>query len=428
MINTKTTVKSKKAKVAGQTMADLVDKYTEDIPIIKEGETVKAKIMEIRDNQVLLDVSGMTTGIISGKELNDGLGTVDDLEVGDEISAMVIDAEDESGQILFSLRRAGQEKLWEILNERMKKKESFAAEVTEANKGGIMIDVGGVRGFLPVSQLIPEHYPRVEGGNKEEILTLLRDFIGQKLDVVIIGVDPQEKKLILSEKEAIAGEHEEKLNDLKKGDVVTGKVSGVVDFGFFVQFNGLEGLVHISEISWDKVEHPSDYVKSGDDIEVSILSIEKDRISLSMKRLKEDPWVKTAKKYKVGQVVEGTVTKITPFGAFAKLDDKIDGLIHISELSDDKVTDPGDFLKTGEKMKFKIISLEPGEHRLGLSIKALKQTTSDKSEIKSKKKKAEKENKDKDGDGGKKVPSGTRNQQKKKAVKKKTVKKKSVKK
>ncbi len=354
-----------------ESFEDLVEDYVKDIPLIKENETVKGKIMEIRDNQVLLDINGITTGIINGRELNDGLGTMEELKVGDEVTATVIELENEDGQMILSLRQAGREKLWEMLKERMEKKTPFDCEVVEANKGGLMMEVGGIKGFLPVSQLIPEHYPRVEGGNKEEILNRLQEFVGKKLRVTIISVDPQERKLILSEKEAIREKQEKKLRQLKKGKVVEGIVSGVVDFGFFVQFDGLEGLVHISEISWDKVDHPSDYVKVGDKVKVSVLGIDGDRVSLSMKRLTKDPWVEEAKKYKVGEVVGGEVTKVTPFGAFIKLGKRIDGLVHISELSEDKIDHPEEILKVGSKMKFKIISLEPEEHRLGLSLKAL---------------------------------------------------------
>jgi len=370
---TETRLANRQAKTQSSKMADMVEDYTKDIPLIKENETVKGKVVEIRDNQVLLDIGGMTTGVISGRELNDGLGTTDELKVGDEVTATVIDVEDEDGQMVLSLRQAGREKLWETLKEKMGKKEVFACSVTEANKGGLMVEVGGIKGFLPVSQLIPEHYPRVEGGNKEEILSLLQQFVDKKMDVVIINVDPQERKLILSEKEAVRDEQQKKLKKLKEGDAVEGEVSGVVDFGFFVRFDGMEGLVHISEISWDKVEHPSDYVKIGDKVKISILGIEDDRVSLSMKRLTKDPWVEEARKYKVGQRVKGKVTRITPFGAFVKLDDKVDGLVHISELSSKKVDNPEEILSVGDESEFKIISLEPEEHRLGLSLKTLEE-------------------------------------------------------
>ncbi|MFC1651938.1 30S ribosomal protein S1, partial [Patescibacteria group bacterium] len=356
---TVTRPKAEQTKTQTSKMADLVEDYTQDIPLIKEGETVKGKVVEIRNNQILLDIGGMTTGVISGRELNDGLGTTEGLKVEDEITATVVDVEDEDGQMVLSLRQAGREKLWETLKEKMGKKEVFACNIIEANKGGLMCEVGGIKGFLPVSQLIPEHYPRVEGGSKEEILNLLQKFVDRKMDVIIINVDPQERKLIVSEKEAIKDEQEKKLKKLKEGDSVEGEVSGVVDFGFFVRFDSMEGLVHISEISWDKVDHPSDYVKIGDKVKVSILGIEEDRVSLSMKRLKKDPWIEEAKKYKVGQKVKGKVTKITPFGAFVKLNDKVDGLVHISELSSKKVTNPEEIISAGDESEFKIISLEP---------------------------------------------------------------------
>ena len=229
---------------------------------------------------------------------------------------------------------------------------------------------------MPVSQLIPEHYPKVEGGDQNKILSKLQKFIGKKMVVKLIAADPKEKKLIISEKKAILDEQKRKLNKIKIGDVVSGKITAVVDFGAFVKFNlpkekeKFEGLIHISELSWKRVTDPQKIVKVGDQVQAEIIGVDDTKITLSIKKLQKDPWVDAAKKYKVGQTVVGTITKIEPFGAFAQLDRDIHGLVHISEFSSKKVKST-DFLKVGEKRKFKILSIEPEEHRLGLSLRAI---------------------------------------------------------
>ena len=228
-------------------------------------------------------------------------------------------------------------------------------------------------GFLPVSQLAPVHYPRVEDGDKNKILSVLRGFVGQDFDVRIITAEQEGEKLIVSERAVIEGELMEKISKLTIGQVVSGEITGVVDFGAFVKFEGeLEGLVHISELAWQRIENPKDIVKVGDKVKAQIIAIDNDRISLSLKRLQKDPWEDAVKKYKIGQVVKGKVLKLAPFGAFVELDPDIHGLAHLGELADPPVQEAGAVLKEGEEREFKIISIEPQEHRLGLSIKALK--------------------------------------------------------
>jgi len=224
---------------------------------------------------------------------------------------------------------------------------------------------------LPVSQLSLEHYPRVEDGDKNRILEVLHSYVGQLFDVQIITNDSGEEKLIVSEKAVFEKEMENRLGILKIGQVVEGMITGVVDFGAFVKFGDLEGLVHISELAWQRIENPKDIVKVGQKVTAKVISIDKGRVSLSIKQLQEDPWLEAVKKYQIGQVVSGKVAKVMPFGVFVELDKDIQGLAHVMELSHEAGKNPDDILKAGEEKEFKIISIEPAEHRLGLSLKAM---------------------------------------------------------
>ncbi|MBU1167686.1 S1 RNA-binding domain-containing protein, partial [Patescibacteria group bacterium] len=252
--------------------------------------------------------------------------------------------------------------------------------------------------FLPVSQLSSEHYPRVEGGDQGKILEKLRDFINHKINIQVITAEPKEEKLIISEKKAEFEKQKEKMGDLKIGDVIDGEISGVVDFGAFVKFNGLEGLIHISELAWQRIESPSDIVHVTEKVKAKVIGIDDTKITLSLKRLKEDPWLKNAKKYKVGDVIGGKVNKVTPYGAFIQLDKDIHGLVHISEISSKKVDDIKNFLKVGSEKDFKILSIEPKEHRLGLSLKAVTEKDSKKESDKKEKGKEKKDSTDKKKD------------------------------
>ncbi|HCL47700.1 TPA: hypothetical protein DHW58_01780 [Patescibacteria group bacterium] len=234
----------------------------------------------------------------------------------------------------------------------------------------MIVEADGLRGFLPVSQLAPEHYPRV-GSDKDEILNRLAKFEGKMLQVKVLDLDKSVNKLIFSERVARKGEFDELVAGINVGDTLEGKVSGVVDFGIFVNLGKLEGLVHISEIRWGKVDHPSNFTKVGDTINVVVIGIEEDKISLSMKRLQPDPWLDVISKFSIGQAVEAEVTQIMPFGVFVKVGvEGVDGLIHISELAHEHVTDPASVVAVGDKLKLKVIDLGPDSHRLGLSLKA----------------------------------------------------------
>jgi len=351
-------------------MAELLDKVGV-LGILKTGDLVEGEVTAVSGNRVWVDIAGgRFVGMISSRELAEAGISMPDYRVGDKITASVVEVENDEGVVILSVREALKNRGWSALEEKYTGKEVFKAKVIEANRGGLIMEAGGIRGFMPVSQLTPAHYPRV-GNDKDEILSKLAKFENQMLDVVIIGFDKNINKLIFSERAAKQDEFDEMTAKIQIGEVLTGKVSGVVDFGIFVSFGALEGLIHISEISWNKVQDPREFAKVGDKVQVQVIGIEGDKISLSMKRLLEDQWLKLIKDYKVGQVVKGEITQIMPFGVFIKVDDKIDGLIHISELSFDHVTDPAEVVKVGDKLELKVIDIEPESHRFGLSLKAM---------------------------------------------------------
>jgi len=398
-------IKKKKSSV----MEELItDSYQLTFP--KPGTLVDGNIITILKNKILVDLDGFSTGVISGQETHDSTGTMKSLKVGDEISAYVLEEENEDGLIVLSLRKASQKKTWNQFIEAYETSKVITIHCNEANKGGLLLNIDGIKGFLPVSQLAPLHYPRVDGADSNQILTRLTKLTNIPLKVKIINMDRDGGKLIFSERAAEEVSRQGSLDKLNVGQKVKGKISGIVKFGIFVTFEGLEGLVHISEIAWGHVKDPNDYGRLGDEVDVLVIGKEGDKISLSMKRLVPDPWIEASKKYKVGTLIEGEVNRITPFGAFVKLDDEINGLIHVSEITTEEVSDPGQFIKVGEKVKAKIIAIDPEEHRVALSLKSLSDKKSDKKEKDSdededkeakkakKSKKEDKEEKDSDED------------------------------
>jgi len=354
------------------TMQELLAQEGVDIKVAKPGDVLEGTVLSVGKNEVYLDIEGVGLGVVRGRELYDESVRLGQMKPGDKVFASVVEAENKDGNIELSFRAAGQERVWSTLTDRLKSREVIKTKILEANKGGLMVEVNGVVGFLPVSQLSTEHYPRVEEGDKNKILEILRSYVGKTFDVQVITADAQEEKLIVSEKAVGEGHMREKMAKLHINDVVTGEVSGIVDFGIFLKFGeGLEGLVHISELAWTRIDHPKDLYKVGQKVEAQIISIERDRISLSIKRLQPDPWLESIKKYQVGQVVKGKITKVMPFGAFVELDPDIYGLVHSVELSSEEVKDPSELVKPGDEKEFKIISIEPQEHRLGLSLRAV---------------------------------------------------------
>jgi small subunit ribosomal protein S1 len=366
----------------------LLQERPDAIRVVRPGEVVKGTILDIASNTLYIDLGPLGVGIVFGRELLDAQETFRHARVGDTVEAVVLEGENDEGYAELSLRSASEERAWNDLREKEKTGEIFPVQILEANKGGLILRVTGVTGFLPVSQLSAEHYPRVEGGDKQKILERLKQYIGHAFNVRVITTDRREGKLIVSEKAAMPPETQTALEKLTEGTIVEGRVSGVVEFGVFVKFTWegieLEGLAHISELAWQRIDNPSDFAKVGQPAKAMVIGVDGARISLSMKRMREDPWLTVEKKYHVGEQIEGEVLKVTPFGAFVKLDDDIHGLVHVSELTDDETLKPEEIVKPGEQRTFRIISIEPVEHRLGLSLKA---------ESKSKKPKAKKHRK-----------------------------------
>lgn len=353
-------------------MQELLAQDGVDIKVPKVGDVLEGKVLSVGKNEVFVDIEGIGLGVVRGRELYDESVRTSSLKIGDQVLASVVESENKEGNIELSFRAAGQERVWQTLQERLKSREVIKTKILEANKGGLMVEVNGVIGFLPVSQLSSEHYPRVEEGDKNKILGVLKSYVGKIFDVQIITADPTDEKLIVSEKAVSEEELRSKIGKLSLGLVVEGEVSGIVDFGIFLKFGeGLEGLVHISELAWTRIDHPKDLYKVGQKVQALVISIDRDRISLSIKRLQPDPWAESIKKYQVGQIVRGKVTKVMPFGAFVELDPDIYGLVHSVELSNEEVKDPSELVKVGDEKEFKIISIEPQEHRLGLSLRAV---------------------------------------------------------
>ena len=357
-------------QVVSQGMAELL-KSPSMRPIPKVGDCIEARIIVLGKNAIHLDIEGLTTGVVRGPELYDESGEYTNLKLGDTVNATVLELENENGEMELSFLHAGHKKAWEKLDEARRAMTTVSAKVIGANKGGLLMKVGNATGFLPVSQLSPEHYPRVEGGDKGKILEKLQKFVNQMIDVRVIDIAEKEEKLIVSEKAAWEDKQRETLAQYKIGDTISGTITGLVDFGAFVELpKNLEGLIHISEIAWQRLDHPRDVLAIGQTIAAQIIAIEGSRISLSLKRLMPDPWSQVQERYQLGQTVKGKILKINPFGFFVELDPEIHGLAHVSELAATPV-DPTTLAKPGDTIDFKIISIEPAEHRLGLSLKAL---------------------------------------------------------
>lgn len=335
------------------------------VETLESGDVIEGTVTSVKKHEVWVDLGQHGMGLVVRREI--GYGT--DVEVGQQMPVSVIEPELEDGYVLVSLRKAVKDRGWDELEELFNKGESLEISAYDANRGGLLMQYEGVRGFLPVSQLSAEHYPRVAGADKDEILQRLNSLIKKSIKVRILDMDRKENKLIFSEKEAIREDMKETIEQLEVGDTVKGTVTGVVDFGAFVNVDGVEGLVHISEISWDRVEDPNQYVKVGEQIEAKIIAIDKDRLSLSIKQLQADPWIKEVEQFKKGDKVEGSVTRITPFGAFIQLSPAVEALVHVSELGEGEGVDPEKIFKLNEKKSFTILDIDRDARKISLSLK-----------------------------------------------------------
>jgi len=361
----------------------------------KIGEIIQGKIVNKGKASVFLDLGILGTGIIYGKEFYEAKDKLKNLKIGDDVFTKIVELENEEGYIELSLTKAGKELAWEEVLQKKEKDESLLVKISGANKGGLLTEVSGIPAFLPVSQLSSANYPKIEGGDTQKILKALQEFIGKEMEVKIFDFDPEEEKLILSEKAKEAKKIKEILKNYKVGDVVEGEITGVVDFGAFIKFpsfakgprlssaesptggkpdekkpkevpENLEGLIHISELDWQLIEDPSEIVKVGQKVKVKIINISDGKVSLSLKVFKKDPWENIEKEYKKGDVVKGEVIKFNPFGAFIKISPQIQGLCHVSEFGSQGKME--EVLKIGKKYDFQILSIEPVEHRMTLKL------------------------------------------------------------
>lgn len=369
--------------LVGEHQAELekyMDNLSEPPKTFERGNIIRGKVVQLGKGEMLVDVGGRAEGVVSGREMKlDGEKL--NKKIGDGVLVYVINGENDLGQIELSIRRTGTARKWFELTEAQEGDEAVAVTVMEANTGGVIVNIGGgLRGFVPTSQLDNSRiYPLGGYSSKEdadkELQTKLAELIGTELDVKVIEIDREKNRVIFSEKLVTASadmeKREETLERVKSGDMLEGEVTGIAPFGLFVNAEGLEGLVHLSEISWDKVVNPADFHKVGEKVKVQVIGIEDGgkRIAYSIKRLLEDPWDAIVKKYQVGQRVNGEITKVVDYGAFVRIDEGLNGLIHISELSDKLVKDPTKIVQIGKEYELEIISISKEERHLGLSLK-----------------------------------------------------------
>ena len=346
------------------TMDELLSQNEDSFKKASAGDTIKGKVLSVKKHEILIDLGAQGVGLVPRREAS----FVRNLNVGDEVTTSVIEAEMDDGYVLLSLRKAVKDKGWDEIQSKLDNGEIVEVTPFDANRGGLLVEYEGIRGFMPVSQLSAEHYPRVGSADKDEILQRLNSLVGKSIKARILDANKKENKLIFSEKEAIKDGLAERFAELKIGDTVKGVVTGVVDFGVFVNVDGIEGLVHISEISWERVNNPADYVKVGDVVEAKIIAIDKERLSLSIKQLTEDPWISEVEKLKKGSKVEGTITRITPFGAFVQISPAIEALVHVSELGEGSDVDPEKIFTLNERKSFKVLDIDKEGRKISLSI------------------------------------------------------------
>ena len=346
------------------TMDELLASASDSIKKVVAGDTVSGVVLSVKKHEILIDLGAQGVGLVPRREAS----FARNLEVGQEVSASVIDPEMEDGTVLLSLRKAVKDKGWDEIQAKMDAAEIVEVTPFDANRGGLLVEYEGIRGFLPVSQLSAEHYPRVGSADKDEILQRLNSLVGKGIKVRILDANKKDNKLIFSEKEAVKDGLAARFAELHVGDVIKGVVTGVVDFGVFVNVEGIEGLIHISEISWERVNNPSDYVKVGDEIEAKIIAIDKERLSLSMKQLVADPWLSEVENLKKGLKVEGTVTRITPFGAFVQISPAVEALVHVSELGEGNDVDPEKIFTLNERKSFKVLDIDREGRKISLSV------------------------------------------------------------
>src|SRR5437763_15103713 len=355
-------------------MAELLRESASPISI-KRGDVVEGVIVRIDQDEILVDIGLKSEGVLSTKELPaTGYGSFNELHLNDKVLVYVIQPETPDGHALVSLKRANAERQWRIAEGQYRDGELLKARVIDYNKGGLIVDVSGIRGFVPISQILNLKREEVaSGGDNQETAAELQSMKDKELQLKIIEINRARNRLILSERLAVQEwrqrRREELLDELKPGEVRRGIVSNLANFGAFVDLGGADGLVHISQLAWSRVNHPSEVLKVGQEVEVQVLSVDKEKkkIALSIKRAEVDPWTTVASRYTPGQIVTGTITKIAPFGAFARIEDGVEGLIHSSELPPGM--DPRASLHEGQELQLRILRIDADRRRLGLSLR-----------------------------------------------------------
>ena len=355
------------------TMAELLDadEYKVDLP--QRGEIRTGIIASVAPSQILVSIGAKSEGVIAGRALDDiSPETRASFEAGQEIEVYVINPEDKHGNVVLSFTRAAEVKAWVLVDDMLKSEEVYEGKVSGYNKGGLLVDVDGLRGFVPASQVSATRRSMAVGATPEQRWAKMQ---GEAISVRIIEVDRERRRLILSERaasnESRQSIKERVIEDLEVGKTYTGRVTSLANFGAFVNINGADGLVHLSEISWERVKHPSEVLEVGQEVEVRVISIDEDkkRIGLSLRQLQDDPWKSRIEQFQVGQLIEGKITRLTKFGAFAQLEGDIEGLIHVSEISDQRVEHPKEELKEGDVVILRIIRIEADRRRIGLSMR-----------------------------------------------------------
>jgi ribosomal protein S1 len=354
-------------QVTEQRFEELLEKDNLEVPQV--GDIVKGKVVSASKSEVRVDINGVMVGVVRGPQMFEESDEYADLKPGDDVEATVVEEDNEDGEVELSFRDAGEKKAWEDLMEAYNKGGNITVRITEANKGGLMVKYAHVDGFLPVSQLAPENYPRVSGGDKGKILEKLRSFTGNDFEVKVINVNNDDGSVIFSEKEVWSEKQKHIIDQYQVGAVVEGVVTAVTNFGVFISFgenNKMEGLIHISELDWKRIDNPSRLYQPGDTVKAEIIALEDAKIFLSAKKLKQNPWENVNEKYNIGDKVKGRVLKVNPFGLFVQLDEDIHGLAHVSQLELDRGEKIEEKFQANTEYTFEITSLAPKEHRLGL--------------------------------------------------------------
>ncbi len=355
---------------SASSMADLVDDF--QYKPLKAGDTRDGIIVSISSSEILVDVGAKSEGFVHQREMERlGKDYIDSLNVGDSVVVYVVRPEDRDGNIVLSLNRAQQERDWRDAETLLESGEIFESSVIGFNRGGVICRIGKVRGFIPASQLVTKGDSRADANDDNRYASM----VGKSLWLKVVELDRKRNRLILSERLAMRerrrSRKDELLGELKKGDVRKGRISSLAKFGAFVDLGGADGLIHLSELSWSRVNHPNEVIQVGDEVQVYVLNVDRDRkrIGLSLRRLEPEPWSVIHDRYAVGQLVEGIITKLASFGAFARVDGTLEGLIHISELANHRVTHPREVVKEGDVLNLRVIRIDPGRRRMGLSLK-----------------------------------------------------------